>query len=118
MRPWLNRALAAVLDAPAPENHPAIGVLAFEFEPDIESIHGSARKEVPNLARAHNHVNARGRSRGEHGAGMIDGRGNLAHFADNTGGCRFRFLADGKTRHGLRGVAGPPLHLGTFAFDR
>src|SRR5204863_1208640 len=118
MRAWLDWTFAIIFNAPTPENHASIGILAFELEPNVEGIHGSGREEVADLARPHDHVDARRRAWRKFRAGMVDWRGNLPHFTNHSGGCRFSFLADGKAGHGLWGVAGPPFHLNPFVFDR
>ncbi len=81
MRPRLDLAFAVVLHFPAPENRLAFFIGGLEFQPDIEGIHRAAREEVPDLARAHDHIHANVIAPTHRRIGAIDGSGDGADFA-------------------------------------
>ena len=58
VRAGIDRAVAVVRSLAAPENDVAVIIARLEFHPAIESVHGAARKEVADLARADHHLDA------------------------------------------------------------
>src|SRR6185312_16718068 len=97
VRARLDRPLAAVLHATAPEDDAAVGVLALKLQPDVEGVHRAAREEVADGAGAHDDVDARRRARLEGRSGLVDRCRYLAHVAQQHGAPLLGLLAHGES---------------------
>src|SRR5262249_37878525 len=71
---FLNGTLSVIFHPSAPENSAAVVVRSLKLEPDVESVHGAAREEVPDLARADDDVDAIRLSRPDGRIDSIQGR--------------------------------------------
>ena len=84
MRARLDRTLAVVVHAAAPEDHACRSAsLPLELQPDVEGVHRAAREEVADLAGAHDDVDARGRAGLERRRRLVERRRDLADVADH-----------------------------------
>src|ERR1700722_14852828 len=97
MRPRLDRTTAAVFHLPAPENYFSSGVGGLKLQPDIERVQRAAGKEMSDLARSDNHVHARRGAGLELRLGLVEGRGDVAHFAYEGVALLLGFLSDSRT---------------------
>src|SRR5260370_40776083 len=59
VRTRLDRPLTAVFDFSAPENCLLFFIGGLQLKPYIECVHRAAWEEVPDFARAYNHIHAR-----------------------------------------------------------
>jgi hypothetical protein len=80
MRPFFDRSAAIILDFPAPEDDFPGRIAPFEFQPDIERVDRPAGKEVADLARAHDHIDTRRRTRLKPGVRPVQRRRQLRDF--------------------------------------
>ena len=76
VRALFHRAVAIVFDHAAPENGLALVVRSLQFEPGVVGIDGAAGKEVADLFRADNHVNAYGITPADNGLHTAQRRGD------------------------------------------
>ena len=102
MRAGLDRALAAVFHLPAPEDYFAGGVGGLQFQPDIEGIERAAREEVPDLARSDHYVHTSRRAGLELRLRLIEGRRDVAHFANESVALLLGFFSHGRARAQFR----------------
>src|SRR5258708_37077118 len=56
MRTGFDGAFTIVLNFSAPENGLPFFIGGLQFQPDVESVHGAARKKVADFARTPHHV--------------------------------------------------------------
>ena len=110
VRAGFDRTSPLVGHLPAPVDDLALGIAPFKFEPDVEGVHGAARKEVANPACAHHHVDACRRAGHQLRLRPVDWRGHLADVADCHLLLLLRFLADGEAGHCLRRITDAPHH--------
>ncbi len=73
----LHGTFPIVLHLPAPKHDLPLVVDSLQFKPDIESIHGSAREEVPNGSGSRDDVNAHRITTPHHGRRFVERRHNL-----------------------------------------
>src|SRR6266478_246119 len=81
MCPRLDRPLTAVFDFSAPENCLPFFIGGLQLKPYIECVHCAAGEEVPDFARAYNHIHARAIASPHCRVGAIDRSSNRANLS-------------------------------------
>src|SRR5436190_6291947 len=96
MRAGLHWSAAFVGHLAAPENDPPVGVARLELEPDVERVDGPSGKEVSDLTRPYDDVDADRRAGLDARRRLVDRRRELPDFADHDRPLRLGLLAHGE----------------------
>src|SRR5690348_8701186 len=111
MRALLDGAFTVIFATTAPEDALARVIFGLQLQPDVESIDGTAREKVADLARAADNINAHGFGGLQCHARFVDRRSNGADITDDCRAGLFRLFANGKRCVRLRRFP-TPHHLG------